>query len=130
MELYCKTIKGKPGWRELTRDFAYKDADVPAEFQWNGSNPESLTEGNAIKRWFGRVINNLVPRFNGTLKSSCVHDYMCKLAESYGMTKRAKYIRRKGDNYYKELSEMSKLNTAIGYGGVRLGGYFKYWRVK
>jgi len=125
MELYCKTIEGKPGWRELTKDFVYKDTTVPKGFKWNGSNPEVLTEGNWFQRALGRFINNYVPRFNGTLKSSCTHDFICKQAERM-LPPVAIILRRKGDEYYKELSEMNRINTAIGYNGVKLGRFFKY----
>lgn len=127
MELYCKTVKDKPGWRELTQAFKYKDIIVPEGYMWNGSNPESLTEGNFFKRFLGKVINTIVPRFLYTLKSSCVHDYICNRADSYKNKEEAKAFRSKGDLYFKELSEMNKLDTWVGYKGVQLGTKIKYW---
>ena len=105
--IYCKTISGCPGWRELLKDYKYKSVTVPAGFKWNGASTP----------FFAKMI---IPKFELTLEATAVHDYLCTNATS-------KADRKEADEIFKEmlrLKGMGKFRSRLGYWGVRIGAFF------
>lgn len=107
-QLYCHREKDSPGWRVLDKDFHIYGVTIPAGFRWNGaSTPLLLT-------W-------LVPRFDHSLMSSCLHDYLCSNAQDEDDRKTA-------DMLYKraliEIEGYTEKRAKWAYRGVRIGAWW------
>ena len=106
--IYCHRSKSEPGYRTLDRDFHIYGYVVPAGFRWNGASAPKLMQ------W-------LVPRFDHSLMSSCLHDYLCGIAKNSAE-------RLLADRLYKraliDVEDFSEERAHWAYRGVRAGAFW------
>ena len=104
-DIYCRRSKSDPGYRVLTRDFHIYGYAIPTGFRWNGASAPKLAQ------W-------LVTRFDHSLMSSCLHDYLCGIAKNPDE-------RLQADRLYKkalvDVEDFSEERAHWAYRGVRVG---------
>lgn len=104
--IYC--YSDDPESRTLYRDFSALGETVPSGFKWDGASTP------ALGRW-------LIPKFHRSLKSSCLHDWLCLNATSAE-------ARKEADHKYRimlvEVEGVSAWRALIGYCGVRIGAWW------
>ena len=106
--IYCHRSLKDPGYRVLDRPFHAYGIIVPIGYRWDGESAPLLF------RW-------LVPKFDRSLMSSCIHDYLCSVAKN-------EEERRRADEIYRHMlidaEQYSKQRAEWAYRGVRVGAFW------
>lgn len=101
-----KTVTDGYDCEVVLEDWTSHGITVPAGFRFDGASAP-------------RLVWNIIPPFKRTKRASCMHDYLCSLAENREerlFADRLFYImlRENGNNRFR---------SAAGYFGVRLGSF-------
>lgn len=91
----------------LLADFTAHNMTVPEGFRFDGASTPKLF------KW-------LVPKFEGTLKASCRHDWACRNAKN-------EEERKEADKIFKRMLKEDGngfIRQNCGYLGVRIGAWF------
>lgn len=101
--LYCRTLKNKLGYRQLTKPLPCGNSYIPTNFVWNGSS--------------SGLFRGIFPQWKHPI-ASCRHDWRCALAKN-------KEERKLADKLFKQDVGIggTKFEQIIGYIGVRLGAF-------
>jgi hypothetical protein len=106
--LHSCTLRGRPGYEMVTKDFTTHGITVPAGFIFDGASTP-------------RIFWSIVPPFKCTKEASCVHDWLCIKATS-------KEERLAADRLFfqmlRECGDLSLIRSTVGYVGVRVGAFF------
>lgn len=103
-----RRLRDEPGYRYLLQPCRIMGVDIPVPFKWDGASAPKLF------RW-------LVAKFDRSLMSSCVHDYLCSIAKNAAERKAADVIYRQA---LVELEGFSVINARRAYLGARLGAWW------
>ena len=103
--IYCHRVKDEPGYRVLDRDFHIYGYVIPAGFRWNGASAPKAAQF-------------LVARFDHSLMSSCLHDFLCGKAEKPEERLHADRMYRRA---LVDVEGFSEERAQWAYRGVRLG---------
>jgi hypothetical protein len=93
----------------LSKPFNFNDTTIPTGFIWNGAS----SPGIPLARY-------IAPKFYKNIKASCVHDWLCSLAQN-------SEDRAKADKIYyilkKYVEKDDSIKCVLSYWGVRLGAF-------
>lgn len=105
-KIYLENVEGKPDHRMLSSelDRGGDGVNVPIGFVWDGSSVPGFLRG-IFPKWRHPV-------------ASCGHDFDCHNAKN-------KYERKLADKRFRRyVARTGKLESIIGYAGVRIGAFF------
>lgn len=104
----CRRLKSKPGYRILLAVFCFFGMAIPKGFEWDGASSPLLF------RW-------LVPKFDHSLISSLIHDYLCSIAKNAEERRIADAVYRK---VLVDIEGRSRLRAWFAHKGVRIGSWW------
>jgi hypothetical protein len=111
--LSCKTIKGEPDLRQLTKPLPCGDSEIPIGFIWNGASV-------GIMRYAGFLA---FPKWKHPI-ATCRHDWRC------GLTKNKEERAFADSEFRRDVNRTgTRFEKVKGFFGVRVGAFFKHTEV-